>query len=130
MRYHLAMMIAPMLALAACGSEQQPREPVKKIAVRSAEQDRLHQLDELNLAIALKRAIQTSGYPCKRVEKAGFVQQYENLDMWTATCSEGRNWAIFAAPDDSAQVRDCADVARAGLPQCRISKQPGSARSG
>lgn len=127
MRKRTSGMIASLVALAACGSEQQPRETGTKIAVRSAEQDRLHQLDELNLAIALKRAILASGYSCDRVETAGFVQAHENLDMWTATCSEGRQWAIFAGPDGSAQVRDCVDVPRFGLPECKISKQPKAA---
>lgn len=124
MRTQLTWMIGPVLALVACGSEQQPRETEIGIAVRSAEQDRLHQLNEPDLAIALKRAIHASGYTCKRVESAGFVDVYKNLDMWMASCSEGRNWAVFAGPDGGAQVRDCVDVPRFGLPECKISKQP------
>jgi len=130
MRTQLTLMIAPALALAACNSEPQPRDTGTKIAVRSAEQDALHQLNALDLSIALKRAIHASGYRCQRVETAGFVQGHENLDMWTARCSEGRNWAIFAGPDGSAQVRDCIDVARAGIPECRITKQPKDAPAG
>lgn len=115
---------AAVLALAACGSEPAPRDSAPKIEVRSAEQDRLHQLPEADLQIALKRAIQDSGYRCQRVEQAGFVAKHENLDMWTASCSEGRDWAIFSGPDGSAQVRDCVDVAKAGLPACTISAAP------
>ncbi len=124
------LMLAPMVALAACGSDPQPRDAGPKIAVRSPEQDRLHQLPTPDLAIALKRAILASGYKCQRVETAGFVAKHENLDMWTATCSEGRDWAIFAGPDGSAQVRDCVDVPKVGLPQCRIVKQPRDAATG
>jgi len=130
MRTQLAVTIAPLLALAACGSEQQPRDTEPQIKVRSAEQDRLHQLNALELAIALKRAIHASGYTCKRVETAGFVAPHKNLDMWMASCSEGRDWAIFAGPDGSAQVRDCVDVPRFGLPECKISKQPKAAAIG
>lgn len=124
MRTQLIWMIAPLLALGACNSEPRPRDAEPKIAVRNAEQDALHRLNALDLSIALKRAIQTSGYSCKRVESAGFVAAYKNLDMWTASCSEGRSWAIFAGPDGSAQVRDCVDVPRFGLPECKISKRP------
>lgn len=127
MRTHLTLLIAPLLGLAACGPEPQPRDTAPEIKVRSAEQDRLHQLNELDLSIALKRAILASGYRCKRVESAGFVGAYKNLDMWTATCSEGRRWAVFAGPDSGAQVRDCVDVARFGLPECKVSKQPEAA---
>lgn len=124
----LSLIVLPALALAACDS-QAPRQsqPVKTIQVRSAEQEQLHQLNEMNRAIALKRAILASGYRCRRVESSGFVGPYKNLDMWTATCSEGRQWAVFAGPDGSAQVRDCVDVARHGLPECKVAEQPGQA---
>jgi hypothetical protein len=113
------------LALAACG---QPNEtsPVQNITVRSAEQEELHRLNDLNRAIALKRALYDSGYTCRRVTSSGFVATYKNLDMWTASCADGRNWAIFSGPDGSAQVRDCRDVERFGLPPCVVS-QEGSA---
>src|SRR5438132_10259056 len=110
-----------MLALAAC---QQPQAPANQrhIKVRGAEQDQLHQLDALNLAIALKRAIYDAGYTCKRVTDAGFVGVYENLDIWMAHCvyerGTPRDWAVFAGPDGSAQVRDCKDMVGSGLPQC------------
>ena len=92
--------------------------------VQTEEQAQLHRLDAINLAIALKRAIQDSGFTCHRVDKEGFVGQYKNLDIWTVHCSEGRDWAIFAGPDGSAQVRDCVDVAKFGLPKCEIREQP------
>ncbi len=130
MRTQVTIALAPLLALAACSSETQPREAATNIAVRSAEQDRLHQLAEPDLAIALKRAILDSGYRCQRVERAGFVAKYKNLDMWRARCSEGREWAVFAGPDGGAQVRDCVDVPRFGLPQCKVSKQPPAAATG
>src|SRR5688572_17079781 len=111
MRTRLALMLAA-LALAAC--EQQPaRTNQPRIKVRSAEQDQLHTLDALNLAIALKRAIHDAGYTCTRITDAGFVGEYKNLDMWMARC-EGRDWAVFAGADGSAQVRDCRDVVGTG----------------
>lgn len=117
--------LAGALLVAGCNQsapQNQPAEP--HIRVRGAEQDELHQLDALNLAIALKRAIYDSGYTCKRIDKEGYVGEYKNLDMWTAHCSDGRDFAIYAGPDGSAQVRDCVDVARFGLPRCEIHQVP------
>ena len=77
--------------------------------------------------IALKRAIYDAGYMCKRVADGGFVGTYENLDMWMAHCTDGKNtrdWAVFAGPDGSAQVRDCRDIPGSGLPACVIKKRP------
>ncbi|MFL6728465.1 MAG: hypothetical protein ACJ8E3_03895 [Sphingomicrobium sp.] len=115
------------LALAACGdTSPAPEQPT--IKVRSAEQNQLHQLDALNLAIGLKRAIYDAGYTCKRITDAGFVAEWKNLDMWMAHCiydnGTAVNWAIFAGPDGSAQVRDCKDVDATQLPKCEIKKRP------
>ena len=119
-----------MLALAACNdTEPQPAQTnASAIKVRGPEQNQLHQLDAVNLAIGLKRAIYSAGFTCKRVTDAGFVGTYQNLDMWMAHCvyenGTPRDWAVFAGPDGSAQVRDCKDVALSGLPECVIKQRP------
>lgn len=126
----LSIVALASLALAGCDNSQQRQAPaqVQQIRVTSDEQKQLHQLDAFNLAIALKRAIFDAGYNCKRVANAGFVGTYENLDMWMAHCQyEGgrtRDWAVFAGPDGSAQVRDCNDVKKTGLPECVIKQRP------
>jgi hypothetical protein len=115
------------LAVAACNNEQ-PQGNQPTIKVRAPEQDQLHQLDALNLAIGLKRAIYDAGYTCKRITDAGFVGPWKNLDMWMAHCvydkGAARDWAIFAGPDGGAQVRDCRDIPGSGLPDCVIKKRP------
>jgi hypothetical protein len=120
-----ALLIAA--ALAGC-NQQQPQGNQSTIKVTSAEQRRLHQLDAFNLAIGLKRAIYDAGYTCKRITDAGFVGTYKNLDMWMAHCvydgGKPRDWAVFAGPDGSAQVRDCRDVPGTGLPECAIKQRP------
>jgi hypothetical protein len=118
------------LALAACNQQQPQTNPTNEpaIKVRASEQEQLHQLDALNLAIALKRAIYDAGYTCRRITDAGFVGAYKNLDMWMAHCvyerGSPRDGAIFAGPDGSAQVRDCRDVEGTELPQCVIKTRP------
>ena len=122
-------LITAATLLAACGAEEGNRatspalnEP--QIAVRSAEQDQLHQLDEMNRNIGLKRAIQDSGLRCRRVTGSGYVQEHNKLSMWTASCDDGRSWGIFVGPDGSAQVRPCPDMTNLGLPECRIAADP------
>jgi hypothetical protein len=116
-----------VLALAACNESSAPQQ-TGQIKVRSYEQDQLHKLDAINLAIGLKRAIYDAGYTCKRVTDAGFVGEWKNLDMWVAHCiydnGSAVDWAIFAGPDGSAQVRDCKDVDVTQLPKCEIRKRP------
>src|SRR6478672_5814058 len=113
--------------LSACDDQTQ-KVPRKEIKVTSAEQRQLHQLDAFNLAIGLKHAIYDAGYTCKRITDAGFVGEYKNLDMWMARCVYEKgspiDWAIFAGPDGSAQVRQCKDIPGTGLPLCEIKKRP------
>jgi hypothetical protein len=127
MRAKLGLAALAFLAVAGCDGSQ-TQQNVTKIKVRSAEQDRLKQLDAFNLAIGLKHAIYDAGYTCKRITDAGFVGEYKNLDMWMAHCvydnGTPRDWAIFAGPDGSAQVRDCKDVPGTGLPDCKITVRP------
>ena len=122
----LTVFLAP-LALSACGGDQGQSNRTA-IKVRGSEQARLHELDAFNLGIALKRAIYDAGYTCNRVTDAGFVGEYKNLEMWMAHCvydkGAARDWAIFAGPDGSAQVRDCKDVVASGLPACTIKERP------
>ena len=127
MSWKLRLTLLAALATAACGDGQQQQQS-KPIKVRGAEQDRLHQLDAFNLAVGLKHAIYDAGYTCKRIDNAGFVGEYKNLDMWTAHCvydrGTPRDWAIFAGPDGRAQVRDCKDIPGSGLPDCVIKVKP------
>ncbi|MCM8558312.1 hypothetical protein [Sphingomicrobium sediminis] len=110
-----------LLALGACGDTSASED--SGIEVRSAEQNRLFELSAIDRDITMRRAILAAGYPCDRVERSGFVAKYENTDMWTATCSDTRRWAIFVGADDSAQVRYCPDVeATEGLPACEITQ--------
>ena len=119
--------LVAIIALAAC-NESPSQQSRPTIRVRSEEQKQLHQLDAFILAIGLNRAIYDAGYTCKRITDAGFVATWKNLDMWMAHCvyekGSPRDWAVFAGPDGSAQVRDCKDVVGSGLPACNIKERP------
>ena len=117
--------LAAALAISGCDNDQ-PAQPAPTIKVRGEAQEQLHQLNDLNRAIGLKRAIRDAGYRCQRVDRSGFVGTYQNLDMWMANCDGQRDWAVFVGPDGSAQVRDCKDVAEFGLPECKVAQRPAS----
>jgi hypothetical protein len=121
------LFLAPLAVLAACDNNP-ATQPNRPIVVRSEGQDKLHQLDDMNRAIALKRAIYASGSDCRRVVDSGYVGEYENTSYWTATCEDSqrgtRDWALFVGPDESVQVRLCEDVVKAGLQPCVI--KPGA----
>jgi len=120
-------MLLMLLPLAACDQGTSAPPPKKEITVRSDGQDRMHQLNDLNRAIALKRALHDSKAECRRVTKSGYVGEYENTSQWTATCEDKfnrtRDWALFIGPDESVQVRLCEDVVKAGLPACVIKDE-------
>lgn len=123
-----SILLLALGALAACNNGGEATSNEGGIDLRSPEQKQLHQLDAFNLAIGLKRAIYDAGYTCKRVTDAGFVGSWKNLDEWVAHCEydggKSRDWAIFAGPDGSAQVRDCKDIPGSGLPTCQIKQRP------
>jgi len=114
------------LPLAAC-DDTPVSQPAQPIVVRSEGQDKLHQLDDMNRAIALKRAIHDSGAECRRITRSGYVGEYKNTSYWTATCEDrfgrSREWALFVGPDESVQLRLCRDVQKVGLPPCVVKEE-------
>ncbi len=109
-----------IILLAGACDNSEPSPPPKSIAVRSEAQNSLHRLSAMNLKVALRRAIYDSGKACNTVTEAGYVQEYGNLSMWTASCKSGRSFAIFVGPDGTAQVRDCKEMEPLKLPACTI----------
>ena len=124
----LAGLILTVL-VAACDSPE-PSAPRKSISVRSEQQEALHKLSEPYRHVALRRAIYDAGRACRTVTKSGYVQEYGNLSMWTASCASGNSWAIFVGPDGSIQVRDCRETEQLKLPACVIREQPKPAAAG
>ena len=123
MRAQLLTAITITLLAGACDSPE-PAQPRKSIQVRSEQQEGLHKLSEQYRHVALRRAIYDAGRTCKTVTRSGYVQEYGNLSMWTASCDGGKSWAIFVGPDGSAQVRDCREMEQLKLPTCTIREEP------
>ncbi len=119
-----AALLLPLL-LASCDGGDAPQPPLQNdIMVRSAAQQRLFELNDLDRAIALKRAILEQGLRCGQIVSTGYVSRYRDMDLWSATCNDDRQWALFISANDSVQVRLCADNEKIGLPPCTV--QPGT----
>lgn len=129
MRAMLFAAVGTGLLTAACGDSDTDQR-TRQIAVRSEVQDQLHNLSEMNQKIALRRAIYDAGATCPRVDEAGYVQEYGNLSVWTASCSNGQSWAVFIGPDGTAQLRRCEHVEQLNLPRCEIRQTQGQEEAG
>lgn len=111
------LILGSALLAAGCGSPESEQTNVPA-PVQGEGQKALHELDELNRAIALKRAIHDSGIQCQRIDRSAYVDEYRNLSMWAATCNDGRSWALFIGRNDAVQVRECKDLDGLDLPSC------------
>jgi hypothetical protein len=120
-----ATLLITACLIASCDGGDEAAPPVRnEIMVRSEAQQRLFNLNDLDRAIALKRAITDQGTRCGQIVSTGYVARYKEMDMWAATCNDDRQWALFIGADDSVQVRLCADNEKVGLPPCKV--QPGT----
>ena len=72
MRAKLSIGLTAALLDAGC-DDSPTTQPQRPIVVRSEAQDALHQLSDLNLKTALRRAIYDSGAACQTVTEAGYV---------------------------------------------------------
>jgi len=115
----LILCAASALALAGCGELAPAANEASAVRMANPGSDRLKALSPLNQRIGLVRAIRDSGKRCRRVDALAYQQEYRQLAMWVALCNDGRHWAIFIAPNEDIQVRDCRENDQLGLPVCR-----------
>lgn len=121
----IAALLITAALLGACDGGSPTEPPLQNdIMVRSDAQQKLFDLNDLDRAIALKRAIADQGLRCSQIVSTGYVTRFRDMDMWTATCSDDRQWALFVGANDSVQVRLCSDNEKVGLPTCTV--QPGT----
>jgi hypothetical protein len=106
------------LSAAACDSGP-PRQARTKMVIANPFHDRLMALSDLNRSLALRRAVQDSGEACKKIDRSAFQGEHKALKMWTATCSDSGDFALFIAPNGDVQVRRCRDAQALGLPACK-----------
>jgi hypothetical protein len=107
------------LALGAC-EDGAPEPERKQIVAANPTSDGLKGLSEMYRYLGLRRAIVENGQRCKKVDRGAYQEQYRTMAMWTAHCTDTGDWAIYIAPAGTVQVRRCGNLARVGLPPCRI----------
>jgi hypothetical protein len=113
-----AATLALGLLLAGC-EDGAPERQATQVRAANPTSDALKGMTELYRHLGLRRAIVDNGQKCKKVDRGGYQEDYKNMAMWTAHCTDSGDWAIFIAPDGSVQVRRCGNLDRLGLPQCR-----------
>ena len=107
-----------LLLLAGCG-EGTTAQNVTSVKVTIPGSDRLAAMNPLDRNLGLWRAIRDSSQRCKKVDNGAFQQDYQNMAMWTAHCTDTGQWAIFIGANDDVQVRACTDTATLNLPACK-----------
>jgi hypothetical protein len=119
-QFKAAAAFALALALSACGDTSAPGNGGIQINIANEGSDRLKALNPMNQRIGLLHAIQQSDIACPGgVLTGAYQQQYQNLAMWVALCGNGKHYAVFIAPTEDLEVRDCAEHAQLHLPRCR-----------
>lgn len=126
-RSNWIMSAAAILVLAGCDGGP----PTKRRSITAANpfQEKLAGLSELNRSLALRRAVQDAGEPCKRIDASAYQGLYKSLHMWTARCSAGTGSAgdefgLFIAPNGDVQVRRCEHLKQLQLPECKLEQAP------
>jgi hypothetical protein len=123
MRMALTAGAAAVLALAGCedGAPEPQRKVVKPANPTS---EGLMKLTELYRFLGLRRAIVDNGQRCKKVNRGHYQQDFKNMAMWTANCTDSGEWAVFIAPNGNVQVRRCGNLAQIKLPACKPIPDP------
>jgi hypothetical protein len=114
---------AAALLLAGC-EDGTPEQNVTRVVAANPLSDQLKALSEPSRNLGLYRAIRDNGQRCKRVERGAYQQEYKSMAMWTATCSDSGDWAVYIGANGDVQVSPCKDAAELGLPRCRGATAP------
>ena len=104
--------------LSAC-EDGAPERNVAKVRIAVPASDKIAAMTPLYRFLSLRRAVVDSGQRCKKVDTGQYQQDYNNLAMWVAHCTDTGDWAIFIAPNDDVQVRACKETEQLKLPACR-----------
>ena len=120
-----AVLAVLALAVTGCG-EAPPSEEARPTKITNPYHDQLVALPGELQRLGVMRAIRDNGRRCQRVEAARYQEDYRQMAMWVALCSDSRYWSVFIAPNGDTQVRECEHMDQLGLPQCRPVTGPGA----
>ena len=116
-------LLAGALALASC-EDGAPEQNMISVRAANPTSDNLKTLQPLYRHLGLWRGIRYNRGICKKVDRGVYQQEYKNMAMWTAHCTDSGDWAVYIAPNGDVQVSPCGDAGTLGLPECRASAEP------
>ncbi|MDB5693349.1 MAG: hypothetical protein JWO81_2412 [Alphaproteobacteria bacterium] len=107
-----------LLLLAGC-KDGTPARNVTQVKVANDYSAQLQAMNPLYRNLGLWRAVRDAPERCKKVDAGAYQEDYRNMAMWTAHCTDTGQWEVFIAANGEVQVRACADAATLHLPACR-----------
>jgi hypothetical protein len=112
----------------ACGQKESPPGPPENDIRSAARAEAAVRPNDLNRAIALKRAIMEPGLDVQARRDDRLCRRYKNMDYVDRELRRhSAQWAIFIGADDSVQVRLCDDNGRSACPPAKFSPAPRAA---
>ena len=103
-RIRSGIAVAAIALLAACESGE-PEQDVREIDVASGNyQERIDAMSDGERNAVFIRAIRDAERDCQSVQASTRQPDRNGQPVWTATCSDGRNWVIVIGGDGIAQV--------------------------
>jgi hypothetical protein len=117
------MSLMLLVALGAC-QRQAPENAAAELRPANPAAERLKSLSPPLRNVGLRNTIRDSGAHCDRVDNSAYQQEYRNLSMWTAHCTDTGDFAVFVGPNGEGQVRPCAQATALGIPECRKAQAP------
>ena len=107
------------LALAAC-EDGAPERQTTVMRAANPVSDQLKAMgSDVSRYLGLRRGIVDTGGRCKRVDRGAYQEEYKNMAMWAAHCTDTGDSAVFIAPSGDVQARLCADAKQLGTPECK-----------
>jgi hypothetical protein len=115
----IAGALMAILALAAC-EDGTPEQQTTTVRAANPVSDQLKAMgSDVSRYLGLRRGVVDNGGRCKRVDRGAYQQDYKNMAMWTAHCTDTGDWAVFIAPNGDVQARKCAEAKLLRTPECR-----------
>ena len=119
-----AAALAALLTTTLAACDQSPAAP-RQAATEPARPDpsiyrkKLLALSPEARGDVLFKAIASGNGACPSVEKSAYQEDYKDMSMWAVQCALSGDWAVFVNGSGFAQVRQCDQETKLGLPACK-----------
>jgi hypothetical protein len=114
---HKPLLLSAALLVAACSGA--PSDV--PITIENTYHDQIKLLPELQRRGLLRQALLDNDLNCTAAVAANASGGWRGQMIWAVRCKPEGEYAVFIAPDGTAQARKCADLAASALPPCRFA---------